>query len=98
MSEMVISIKFHLREKPGLRMEQDGLPWSYHAIIISFGIFFFSLNVYILTKWLSHPFASELWLIGIFGGLASLIYSVWMLRKHQQQLLEAKERTEIIED
>jgi len=91
MSEMVISIKFHIREKPGLKMEQDGLPRSYYAIIISFGIFFFSLNVYILTKWLSHPFASELWLIGIFGGLAMLLYSVWILRKHQKKLIEAKQ-------
>jgi hypothetical protein len=72
-------------------MEQDRLPWSYYAIIISFGIFFFSLNVYILTKWLSHPFASELWLIGIIGGLSILLYSVWMLRKHQKQLIEAKQ-------
>ncbi len=66
------------------------MPWSFYATLVSFGIFFTSLNLYILTLWLSHPWASPLWLIGVIGGALCLIYSVYMVRIHQAELIEKK--------
>ncbi len=66
------------------------MPWSFYAVLISFGVFFFSLNVYILTKLLSHPWTSDLWIVGIVGGFVALIFSVRMVRVHQRRLIEMK--------
>jgi len=66
------------------------LPWSYAASIVSFGIFFASLNIYILTALMNHPFASPLWLIGVVIGIIAMIYSYKMVRIHQQELIEEK--------
>ncbi|MHA1216946.1 MAG: hypothetical protein ACTSPX_06475 [Candidatus Thorarchaeota archaeon] len=73
-------------------MSRPSLPWSFYAVLISFGVFFFSLNVYILTKLLSHPLETDLYLIGIVGGFVALLYSVHMVRVHQQELIEAKRK------
>ena len=75
-------------------MNQTKMPWSFSAILITFAIFFFSLNVYILTNLMSHPWASDLWLIGIVAGGAGLLYSIQMIRVHQRQLIEAKNESE----
>ena len=73
-------------------MSRLSLPWSFYAVLISFGVYFFSLNVYILTKLLSHPLETDLYLVGIVGGFVALLYSVHMVRVHQQELIEAKRK------
>ncbi len=75
-------------------MNQTKMPWSFSALLVTFAIFFFSLNVYIGTKLLSHPWASDLWLIGVAAGGAGLLYSIRMIRVHQRQLIEAKNESE----
>ena len=75
-------------------MSQVKMPWSFSAILVTFAIFFFSLNVYILTNLLSHPWASDLWLIGIVAGGAGLLFSIRMIRVHQQQMIENKKESE----
>jgi len=75
-------------------MSQAKMPWSFSAILITFAIFFFSLNVYILTNLMSHPWASDLWLIGIVAGGAGLLYSIRMIRVHQRQMIEDKNESE----
>ena len=64
------------------------LPSSYSMTIISFAIFFFSLNAYILTLLLHHPFASPLWLVGVVIGIIALIYSYKMVKIQQKELVE----------
>lgn len=71
-------------------LSQKGLPWSFYAVIVTFGVFFFSLNAYILTVWLSHPLRSDLWLIGVAVGLVGLLYSLRMVRIHQRERIEAR--------
>ncbi len=71
-------------------MSQPSMPWSYYAVIITFGIFFASLNIYGFTLWLTHPLASPLWLIGVLIGGVGLIYSIRMVRIHQAELVEKK--------
>ncbi|MBY8996375.1 MAG: hypothetical protein KGD60_01495 [Candidatus Thorarchaeota archaeon] len=73
------------------------MPWSYYATLASFGIFFGSLNIYILTLWLAHPMASPLWLIGVVIGMLCLVYSVRMVRVHQAEIVE-KKRKETFEE
>ena len=75
-------------------MTPKSIPWSFYTTLITFAIFFFSLNVYILTKILSHPWASELWLIGVVIGLVSLLYSLRMVKIHQAQLILEKQQEE----
>ncbi|MHA2140748.1 MAG: hypothetical protein ACXADC_13430 [Candidatus Thorarchaeota archaeon] len=72
-------------------MSNKSLPWSYYAVIVTFAIFFFSLNAYLLTAWLSHPLQSDFWLLGVGIGLAGLLYSIYMVRIHQKELIAAKE-------
>lgn len=82
-------------------MSQTSMPWSYYAVILTFGIFFASLNIYILTLWLAHPFASPFWLIFVGLGAIGLIYSIRMVRIHQAELVEKKLQetsTEPVED
>jgi hypothetical protein len=71
-------------------MSQSFMPWSYYAVILTFGIFFASLNIYLLTLWLAHPLASPLWLIGVVIGALGMIYSIRMARIHQRELVEKK--------
>ncbi len=66
------------------------MPWSFYSTLASFGVFFASANMYILTTWLDHPFKSDLWLIGGVIGLVLLVYSIHMVRRHQQELIEKK--------
>jgi uncharacterized protein (DUF2062 family) len=68
------------------------MPWSFYASLISFGIWFASLNIYLLTIWLAHPFASPLWLIGVVIGVICQIYSYRMVRIHQAELIEKKRK------
>ncbi len=75
-------------------MSQTKMPWSFSALLVTFAIFFFSLNVYIGTKLISHPWASDLWLIGIVVGGAGLLYSIRMIRMHQRQMIADKEESE----
>jgi len=72
-------------------MTKKQLPWSFYAILISFAIFFGSLNIYIVAKWLNHPFSSELWLIGVIIGFVALLYSIRVMRIHQRELIIQKE-------
>ena len=67
------------------------MPWSFYSTLASFGVFFASANMYILTAWLDHPFKSDLWLIGVVIGLVWLVYSIHMVRKHQQELIKKKQ-------
>jgi hypothetical protein len=71
-------------------MSQTSLPWSYYAVIATFGIFFACLNIYFFTLWLAHPLSSPLWLIGVGLGAIGLIYSIRMVRIHQSELIEKK--------
>ncbi|MFW9846654.1 MAG: hypothetical protein ACFFD6_07900 [Candidatus Thorarchaeota archaeon] len=73
-------------------MSTPRFPWSFYAVIVTFAVFFFSLNVYIITLWLSHPLRSDLWLLGVGIGLVGLIYSIYMVRVHQRELIAAKEQ------
>jgi uncharacterized protein (DUF983 family) len=76
-------------------MSQASMPWSYYAVILTFGVFFASLNIYGFTLWLSHPLASPLWLIGVILGAVGLIYSIKMVRIHQRELIEKNHPEEI---
>lgn len=73
------------------------MPWSYYATLASFGLFFASLNIYILTLWLAHPLASPFWLIGVVVGALCLVYSVRMVRIHQAELVEKKRQESLSE-
>ncbi|TFF91034.1 hypothetical protein EU545_05960 [Candidatus Thorarchaeota archaeon] len=73
-------------------MDVTEIPWSFFTTVAAFGVFFFSLNVYLLTLWLEHPWASPLWLIPTVVGLLGLIYSLYMVRVHQAEL-EAREHS-----
>lgn len=73
------------------------MPSSFYAMLISFGIWFASLNIYILTLWLAHPWASPLWLIGVIVGALSQIYSYRLMKKQQAELIEKKQQESISE-
>ncbi|MFW9806225.1 MAG: hypothetical protein ACFFFK_05800 [Candidatus Thorarchaeota archaeon] len=66
------------------------MPSSFYAMLISFGIWFASLNIYILTLWLAHPWASPLWLIGVAVGILSQVYSYRLMKKQQAELIVKK--------
>ncbi len=70
------------------------LPWSYSAAIVTFGVFFFSLNMYIFTTILSHPFASPWWIVISATGLVGFIFSLWKAKVHQAELIARKQREE----
>ena len=76
------------------QMSTPRFPWSFYAVIVTFAIFFFSLNVYVFTLWLSHPLQSNLWLVGVAIGLVGLIYSIYMVRVHQKEMIAAKEQSD----
>ena len=73
-------------------MSGQKMPWSFYAILISFAIFFASLCIYVMTTIIHHPYASDLWLIGVFGGFICLLYSIRMVRIHQREMIERKEK------
>jgi hypothetical protein len=77
-----------------MKMSTNSLPWSYYAVIVTFAVFFFSINAHLLTIWLSHPMQSDLWLLGVAIGLVGLIYSIYMARIHQRELIAAKQEIE----
>ena len=66
------------------------MPSSYFAVLVSFAIFFFFLNVYILTLLLLHPLASPWWLILSIIGLVGLLYSIRLVRIQQVELVRQK--------
>jgi uncharacterized membrane protein (DUF485 family) len=72
---------------------QQKLPWSFYSTLASFGLFFACVNIYIITKWLNHPLSSDLWLIGIVIGFMWLVYSVRMVRIHQHEMINRKQRS-----
>jgi hypothetical protein len=69
------------------------MPWSFYTTLLSFGLFFSTLNIYILTEILNHPAASPLWLVGVIVGFVALLYSIRMVRIHQVELV-AQRRSE----
>jgi len=69
-------------------MKSNGLPWSFYAVLVTFAVFFLCLNMYILTIWLDHPLRSDLWLYIAAIGLIGLVYSVRMVRVHQNERVE----------
>ncbi|MFW9975538.1 MAG: hypothetical protein ACFFDQ_09755 [Candidatus Thorarchaeota archaeon] len=73
-------------------MSFTNMPWSFYAVLVSFGIFFASLLLYTLTLIFGHPFASPLWLIGVAVGGLGLLYSIRMVRIHQSELIEKKKQ------
>ncbi|TFG10829.1 hypothetical protein EU538_00565 [Candidatus Thorarchaeota archaeon] len=75
-------------------MDATEIPWSFFATIASFGVFFFSLNVYLLTLWLDHPWANPLWLIPTVGGLFALVFSLHWVRIHQAELQSRQQSAE----
>ncbi|MFX1483545.1 MAG: hypothetical protein ACFFCP_10180 [Promethearchaeota archaeon] len=81
-----------------LKMARTSMPWSYYAVIVTFGVFFASLNLYILTLWLAHPLSSPFWLVGVVIGGLGLIYSIKMVRVHQSELIERKRLEQNEED
>jgi len=78
-------------------MTQRRLPWSFYSTLLTFGVFFFCLNVYILTALFHHPYASPLWLVGMAVGLIGLLLSIRMVRIHQAEMIERK-RAQRIEE
>ena len=76
-------------------MSNARFPWSFYSTLLTFAVFFFSLNVYIITILVAHPFASNLWLVGVFGGGIGFAYSLWMVYIHQKQLIEEKSMTDV---
>ncbi|MDF1540704.1 MAG: hypothetical protein P1Q69_17540 [Candidatus Thorarchaeota archaeon] len=66
------------------------LPSSYYAVLVTFAVFFFFLNAYILTLILSHPLASPLWLVISVIGLIGLLYSIRLVRIQQAELIQEK--------
>ncbi len=74
-----------------MHMSKKQMPWSFYSTLVSFAIFFASINIYILTNLLSHPLSSDLWLIGVIGGFILLLYSVRMVRIHQRELVDKKQ-------
>ncbi|UCH05295.1 MAG: hypothetical protein JSW05_03800 [Candidatus Thorarchaeota archaeon] len=79
-------------------MSQKGLPWSFYAVLVTFAVFFFSLNAYILTVWFSHPLRSDFWLIGVAAGFVGLLYSVRMVQIHQRERIEAKRHSQSVSE
>lgn len=77
--------------------ETATFPWSFYSILIMFAIFFFSLNVYIATELLSHPWRSPFWILGIIIGFIGLIWSYKWVRIHQAELVEKKRQAEMEE-
>ncbi len=73
-----------------MKMSTKSLPMSYYAVIVTFAVFFFSVNAHLLTIWLSHPMQSDLWLLGVGIGFVGLMYSIYMARIHQRELIAAK--------
>ncbi|MGQ4911015.1 MAG: hypothetical protein ACP6KW_02510 [Candidatus Thorarchaeota archaeon] len=71
-------------------MSKTSMPWSFYATLVSFAIFFASLNIYVLTSLISHPMASPFWLVGVAVGLVALVYSIRMVRIHQAELVALK--------
>lgn len=71
------------------------MPWSFYAVIISFGVFFASLNIYIISELICHPIPNEPWLFGIVGGFIALLYSIHMVRVHQRELIERKRQRDL---
>ncbi|MGY5853835.1 MAG: hypothetical protein RTU92_09735 [Candidatus Thorarchaeota archaeon] len=80
-------------------MEQDAgwsvnnmpqMPWSYYSTIVTFGFFFASLNIFILTALLSHPMQGPIWLVLTIVGAVGLVGSIWMVRVHQNELIAKK--------
>jgi len=79
-------------QEPGTMMNSERkMPWSFYSTLASFGVFFASANMYLLTTWLNHPFRSDLWLIGVVVGLVWLLYSIHMVRIQQQELVKKKQ-------
>ena len=72
------------------KMSKQHMPWSFYSTVVSFGIFFVCINIYVLTGLLSHPLSSDLWLIGVAIGFILLLYSIRMVRIHQRELVEGK--------
>ncbi|NHJ14613.1 MAG: hypothetical protein EAX95_13115 [Candidatus Thorarchaeota archaeon] len=72
--------------------KSNKLPWSFYAVIFTFGVFFLCLNMYILTIWLQHPLRSDLWLVASGAGLVGLIYSLWKTRVHQSERIQEKRK------
>ena len=68
-----------------------GLPWSFYAVLITFAVFFLSLNMYIFTIWLDHPLRSDIWILLSAVGLVGLAYSIRMVRIHQNERIREKE-------
>ncbi|NWF95721.1 MAG: hypothetical protein HXY34_06230 [Candidatus Thorarchaeota archaeon] len=75
-------------------MAPNSLPWSFYSILLTFGVFFFSLNVWILGRLLSHPMSSDVWLVGILLGGIGTLCSIRMVRVHQAELVAAKRARE----
>lgn len=69
---------------------RQSMPWSFYSTLASFAVFFACINIYILTKWLDHPLASDFWLLGALIGLIWLVFSIFMVKKHQQEMVEKK--------
>lgn len=68
-----------------------GLPWSFYAVLVTFAVFFLGLNMYFLTIWLDHPLRSDIWILLSAIGLVGLVYSVRMVRVHQDERIREKE-------
>ncbi|TFG97690.1 hypothetical protein E4H12_07970 [Candidatus Thorarchaeota archaeon] len=72
-------------------MSRQQMPWSFYSTLLSFALFFACINIYILTLWLDHPLASNLWLIGVVIGFILLVYSIRMVRIHQREMIAEKQ-------
>ncbi|MGY5876692.1 MAG: hypothetical protein RTU30_13170 [Candidatus Thorarchaeota archaeon] len=74
------------------------MPWSYYSTIVTFGLFFTSLNIFILTTLLSHPMEGPIWLVLTLIGAVGLVWSIWMVRVHQNELIEKKAMRDLEQD
>lgn len=75
-------------------MSQPRLPWSFYSTLITFGVFFLCLNMYIFTSWLHHPLASDLWLLGACIAVIGLCLSWHVVRVHQHEMIARKKCAE----
>ena len=66
------------------------MPWSYYSTIVTFGLFFASLNIFIFTTLLSHPMEGPIWLVLTIIGAIGLVGSIWMVRIQQDELIAKK--------
>ncbi len=66
------------------------LPFSFYAVLVTFGVFFASVLIYVMTRLLDHPWASDLWLVGVTVGAVGLVVSIRLVRRDQERMVRER--------